>query len=74
MGVGFSLRKLTASKLASALEKITSDVKIHENARLLGEKIRSENGVATAIQYIYRDLDYAKERIKDIYNQHHSKA
>ncbi|KAG8529245.1 uncharacterized protein KY384_005880 [Bacidia gigantensis] len=33
-------------------------------ARVLGEQIRKEHGVETAIQAIYRDLEYAKSLIK----------
>lgn len=68
--MGLCVRKLTTNRFATALTQITTDVKIQEKAHLLGEKIRSENGVATAIEYIYRDLDYAKERIQDLANVH----
>jgi len=33
-------------------------------ARELGERIRGEDGVGTAINAIYRDLEYAKSLIK----------
>ncbi|CCD50633.1 glycosyltransferase family 1 protein, partial sequence [Botrytis cinerea T4] len=33
-------------------------------AKILGEQIRNENGVDTAIQCIYRDMEYAKSLIK----------
>lgn len=36
----------------------------------LGAQIRSEDGVQTAIGYIYRDLDYARERVKLIKQAH----
>ena len=66
MGVGVCVRKLTPELLAQALIQITTDSKIQERAKLLGERIKGENGVKNAIHYIYRDLDYAKERIKQI--------
>lgn len=60
------VRKLTSDGLAAALSQITSDTKMQEKAHFLGEKIRSENGVENAIEYIYRDLEYARKRIKQI--------
>jgi len=60
LGVGSSIRKLTVESLATALHHATTDIKQIERARLLGETIRSENGVKTAIEAIYRDLEYAR--------------
>jgi len=50
--------------LSQALTLATTDQKQVERARLVGEKIRSENGVATAIEAIYRDLYYARSLIR----------
>jgi len=46
------------------LRAATTDAKQIARARLLGEQIRAENGVATAIESIYRDLEYARSLIK----------
>lgn len=62
--VGIALRKMTVASLAHALEVCTQDQILVESARRLGQHIRQENGVATAIEAIYRDLDYAKSLIK----------
>ncbi|KAJ3417456.1 Sterol 3-beta-glucosyltransferase [Chytridiales sp. JEL 0842] len=66
LGIGCSFRKFTKDKLAWALSTITSDPKMRERARLLGEKVRAENGVETAIQCIHRDLDFAHSRIRKL--------
>ncbi|ORX47715.1 UDP-Glycosyltransferase/glycogen phosphorylase [Hesseltinella vesiculosa] len=62
MGVGKCVRQLTATSLSAALRTVTTDDVILKNARLVGEKIRSETGVETAIQYIYRDMELAHKR------------
>ncbi|KAF9270570.1 hypothetical protein L218DRAFT_952672 [Marasmius fiardii PR-910] len=64
LGVGSGVRKLTVESLAEALLTATTDIKQIDRAKLLGEGIRAENGVATAIESIYRDLEYAKSLIK----------
>jgi len=64
LGVGTSVRKLTVENLAEALVVATTDQKQIDRAKLVGEQIRSENGVATAIEAIYRDLEYARTLIK----------
>lgn len=64
LGVGSGVRKLTVEALTEALLAATTDPKVTERARLLGEQIRSEDGVATAIEAIYRDLDYARSLVK----------
>jgi hypothetical protein len=50
--------------LTDALRAATTDAKQIDRARLLGENIRNENGVATAIEAMYRDLEYARSLIK----------
>ncbi|KAG6885710.1 Sterol 3-beta-glucosyltransferase [Termitomyces sp. T159_Od127] len=72
LGVGSGVRKLTVNSLADALITATTDVKQIDRARLLGEQIRSENGVSTAIECIYRDLEYARSLIKRIDNDDES--
>ncbi|KAH8120518.1 UDP-Glycosyltransferase/glycogen phosphorylase [Phellopilus nigrolimitatus] len=64
LGIGTSVRKLTVESLADALTVATSDERQIAKARLVGEKIRSENGVATAVESIYRDLEYARTLVK----------
>ncbi|KAI5807790.1 hypothetical protein BZA77DRAFT_330665 [Pyronema omphalodes] len=67
LGVGVALRKLntTTTSFTKALVEVTGSERIVTRAKVLGEKIRAENGVATAIKHIYRDMDYALSLIKD---------
>ncbi|EIM19797.1 UDP-Glycosyltransferase/glycogen phosphorylase [Wallemia mellicola CBS 633.66] len=58
-GVGSSVRKLTVETLSKALKTATTDEKQIANAKTVGEKIRNENGVANAIECLYRYMDYA---------------
>jgi len=64
LGVGSGVRRLTVESLTEALRTATTDPKQVARAKLLGEQIRMENGVETAIESIYRDLDYARSLIK----------
>ena len=61
---------MTVDSLADALIKITTDQKVIEKSRILGEKIRNEKGVEVAIKMLYRDLEYAEKRIIDIADGH----
>lgn len=64
LGVGISMKKLNVSVFSRALWEATHSERMIIKARVLGEQIRKENGVATAIQAIYRDMEYAKTLIK----------
>ncbi|EXJ85740.1 sterol 3beta-glucosyltransferase [Capronia coronata CBS 617.96] len=64
LGVGICLKKVNVSLFSRALWEATHSERMIVKARLLGEQIRKENGVQTAIQAIYRDLEYAKSLIK----------
>ncbi|GJJ72060.1 sterol 3beta-glucosyltransferase [Entomortierella parvispora] len=62
-GVGVWCHDLSVKKLTSALVTITTDEKMIRKAQSIGEKIRSEDGVGTAVQYFYHDLSLAKDRL-----------
>jgi sterol 3beta-glucosyltransferase len=47
-------------RLASSLRQLVSDTRLRGKASVIGERIRSEDGVSNAVKMIYRDLDYAK--------------
>ena len=64
LGVGIYVRIMTAQKFSRALYYATHDERIQKKARYIGEQIRAEDGVATAIEAIYRDLDYARSLVK----------
>ncbi|KAI0768591.1 hypothetical protein BD413DRAFT_563204 [Trametes elegans] len=70
LGIGAAVRKLTVESLAHALRDATTNQKQIERARVVGEQIRAENGVATAIEAIYRDLEYARSLIKGTVQRH----
>ncbi|KAK9702810.1 Sterol 3-beta-glucosyltransferase [Basidiobolus ranarum] len=62
MGIGVCLKKFTAERVAQALQMITTDEKIIRRAQIAGEKVRAENGVENAINYIFRDYELARRR------------
>ena len=64
LGVGIHLKKISVNALGKAIWRATHDERMRNKARILGEQIRSEDGVKTAINAIYRDLDYARTLIK----------
>lgn len=69
LGVGIRLEGITVNSLGRAIWNATHEMRMREKARALGEQIRREDGVGTAIKAIYRDLEYAKTLIKrrDLY-------
>ncbi|KAF7562944.1 hypothetical protein G7046_g1199 [Stylonectria norvegica] len=64
LGVGVWVKKWGTNSFGRALWEATRNERMIAKARVLGEQIRSENGVDQAIQCIYRDLEYAKSLIK----------
>lgn len=67
MGVGVGIRKpqhFDADVLAASLTRITTDDKMAARARLLGEKIRGENGVDVAVQILHRDVSLMRNAIR----------
>ncbi|KAF9970576.1 Sterol 3-beta-glucosyltransferase [Actinomortierella ambigua] len=61
-GVGVWCHDLTVRKLTAALTAITTDEKMIKRAQMMGEKIRSEDGVGKAVEMFYHDLAEAKQR------------
>jgi sterol 3beta-glucosyltransferase len=59
LGVGTrcaSLQKVTAKQLATALDEITTDTALRQQAVALGEKIRAEDGVGQAVAVIQNHI------------------
>lgn len=56
-------QKLTAKKLAAAIEQAVEDADIHRRAADLGEKLRSEDGVANAVQAVEHLLATRMDRM-----------
>jgi sterol 3beta-glucosyltransferase len=48
--------KLTVDALAAAIIRAVEDQEIRQNAMILGEKIRNENGVKNAVEIINKTL------------------
>jgi len=48
------VKKLTAEKMAEAINTAVTDSALRARAAALGEKIRAENGVARAVEIIER--------------------
>ncbi|ANB15176.1 Atg26p [Sugiyamaella lignohabitans] len=65
LGAGVHLRKLTVNQFSKALWEVTHNERIISKAADIGKRIREENGVDTAIQVIYQELEYARSLIKD---------
>lgn len=63
IGAGIALRKLNAKSLTKALKTATSDMKMIEKAKQISEQIRNEQGVLSAIESIYSELEYARSLI-----------
>lgn len=57
LGVGaepIPQKKLKAGNLATAIDQVTSNAAIKQRAEALGEKVRSEDGIARGIDYLTR--------------------
>ena len=57
LGVGnepIPQKKLSVEKLSAAIREVTMNHTIRQNAEALGEKIRSEDGIANATAIIER--------------------
>ncbi|ESK94997.1 glycosyltransferase family 1 protein [Moniliophthora roreri MCA 2997] len=61
LGAGLRVSSLGVNDLAEALVKATSDRIMKEKAAAVGERIRAEDGVRTAIRTIYTYLDRASQ-------------
>ena len=64
LGVGMHIKRLTENTLGKALWIATHDDRMRTKARVIGEEIRGEDGVKTAIDAIYRNMEYASTLIK----------
>ncbi|KEQ73315.1 UDP-Glycosyltransferase/glycogen phosphorylase, partial [Aureobasidium namibiae CBS 147.97] len=64
LGVGQKVLTVTENALGKAIWIATHDSRMIEKARVLGEQIRSQDGVGTAIKAIYRDMEYAKTLVQ----------
>ncbi|GAV50510.1 hypothetical protein ZYGR_0W00360 [Zygosaccharomyces rouxii] len=63
IGAGIALKKLTGKSLARALKEATHNEKMKMKAQEIKEKISLEDGVKTAINCLYTELEYAKSLV-----------
>lgn len=63
IGAGVFLRKLNAKSLSKLIREATSEQRIIQKAKDIGEKIRQEDGTSVAIETIYAEVVYAKNLI-----------
>ncbi|HDN27502.1 MAG TPA: glycosyltransferase, partial [Thioploca sp.] len=49
-------KKLSVERLTAAITTAVTDKKMQERAAALGERIRAEDGVARAVEFINRSL------------------
>ncbi|KAJ7044079.1 glycosyltransferase family 1 protein [Mycena alexandri] len=70
LGAGLRVPSLHAHDFSEALIKATTSRVMKEKAAAVGEKIRAENGVHTAIYTIYTYLDHASSYIEKIRQSH----
>jgi sterol 3beta-glucosyltransferase len=61
LGCGLSLKSLESKALCKALKEVTTNKRMIEKAKLVGEQIRAENGVQNAINSIYVLMEYARK-------------
>jgi sterol 3beta-glucosyltransferase len=52
------LRKLTAGRLAAAIDRALHDEPMRERCRGLGERIGAEDGTARAVEWVIRDASW----------------
>jgi sterol 3beta-glucosyltransferase len=60
LGVGpksIPRRKLTADRLAAAIEAAVGDERIRRKAALMGERLRDEDGLRLAVEQVISHLD-----------------
>ncbi|EGW34416.1 uncharacterized protein SPAPADRAFT_149258 [Spathaspora passalidarum NRRL Y-27907] len=75
LGVGLSLKKLTAKSLTKAIVSVTTDSAIIDKCKKLASKMSKEHGVLSAIEAIYSELEYSRNLslIKDNHNINYKK-
>jgi UDP:flavonoid glycosyltransferase YjiC (YdhE family) len=60
LGVGpkpISRKRLTVENLTDAIQQAVSDTTMRKNASSLGERVRAENGVARAVEFIEQHIN-----------------
>lgn len=68
IGVGVALKKLNVKSLSKALKEVTTNNRMIQKAKDIGELISKEDGVGNAILAIYTEMDYAASLIHEKHN------
>lgn len=63
IGVGLALKKLNSQSLTKALREVTTNKRMVDRALLVKSQIANEDGVRTAINCIYGELEYARSLV-----------
>ncbi|QLQ78739.1 hypothetical protein HG537_0B00880 [Torulaspora globosa] len=63
IGAGVALKKLNSSSLAYALKEVTTNKRMLDKAQLIKDQIAAEDGVQTAINCLYGELEYARSLV-----------
>ncbi|QLL31226.1 hypothetical protein HG536_0B00870 [Torulaspora globosa] len=63
IGAGVALKKLNSSSLAHALKEVTTNKRMLDKAQLIKRQIAVEDGVQTAINCLYGELEYARSLV-----------
>lgn len=63
IGAGVALKKLNSSSLAEALKEVTTNKRMWDKAQLIKNQIAVEDGVQTAINCLYGELEYARSLV-----------
>lgn len=61
LGCGVALKVLDSKHLAKALKEVTTNSRMIEKAKIIGDNIRSEKGVQNAVNSLYSMMSYAKK-------------
>lgn len=64
LSAGLYMRKLNIQDLTKAIITVTRSEEIRSRAAAVGEQISREHGVQTAVQCLYRELNYARSLIR----------
>eukprot|EP00835_Amoeboradix_gromovi_P006061 NODE_651_length_5520_cov_0.396975.p1 type:complete len:880 gc:universal NODE_651_length_5520_cov_0.396975:4567-1928(-) len=68
LGVGLAIRKLTVERLSEAIVEATTSEVMMKKAAMLGQQIKQENGVETALKVFYSRMGQAKQFVLNLKN------
>ena len=66
LGIGVTIKKLTVDKLSEAFINVTTNESMMKKAEIMGQQIRAEDGVETALKVFYSRYGQATAFVKDM--------